>query len=85
MADNTTPQQTLAIGVTTDVGNIANALAAVFKLGDSIFETLNSPQMLAARQRADVQAALAAMDQTLKQAQAGDSDAVKKLDAEVSG
>lgn len=79
-----TPSQTLSIGITTDVGDVANALAAIFKMGDAIFETLNSPAILALRQRQDIQDALAGMDQTLKQAQGGDKNALQKLDQEAS-
>ena len=85
MADTATPAQTLAIAVDVapSITAVTNALASIFKLGDAIFETLNSPQMLAARQRADVQAILVKMDADLKSAQAMGN--LAKLDAEVSG
>lgn len=80
----TTPT-TLSVGVTSDVGAVANALASVFKLGDAIFEALNSPQMLALRQTQEIQALLQASDVTAKAAEAGDKAAQAKLDAEVTG
>lgn len=65
------PATDLGVGVSlqTDVGAVANALAALFKLADGIVIMLNSPQMLAARKNADVHAALERMDQDLKDAQ----------------
>jgi hypothetical protein len=84
MADaSATPAQTLGIGITTDVGAVANALAAIFKMGDAIFEALNSPQVLALRQSQDVQNALAKMDADLAAAQkTGD---ISVIDKEASG
>lgn len=85
MADPTasTPAETLGIGITTDVGSVANALAAIFKIADSLFETLNSPAMLAARKGMAVQAALTKMDNDLVQAQkTGD---ISQIDKEASG
>lgn len=79
------PLTDLGVGVSiqSDVGAIASALAALFKLADSIVTTLNSPQMLAARKNADVQACLERMDQDLEDAQrTGD---LTKVDQESSG
>lgn len=71
------------IAVVDDVGAVAQALAQMFKLGDAIFETLNSGPMLAARQRSDIQEALAKMDTDLATAQkTGD---ISTIDKEASG
>lgn len=73
----------IQLGVVTDVGEVAQALAAVFKLGDTILTIINSPAMQAARQRADVQAILTQWDDDLKQAQkTGD---LTQIDKEASG
>lgn len=63
------PPQTIAVGAVTDVGAVAQALASIFKMGDDIFNVLNSPIMLEARKNADVQAVLLRWDQNLKEAQ----------------
>lgn len=69
--------------VTDDVGAVAQALATAFKAFDDLFLIVNSPTMLDARQRADVQAILNAMDRDLKAAHTtGD---ISKIDAESSG
>ena len=73
----------IQLGVVTDVGEVAQALAAVFKLGDNLLTILNSPVLQAARQRADVQAAILAMDEDLKQAQL--THDLTKIDADASG
>lgn len=79
----TTPADPLTIGIVTDAGEFAQAVAAVFKMGDDIFNALNSPQMLALRQSAAIQAELAKMDQTLIEAQkTGD---LTELNKEASG
>lgn len=82
---STAPADPETLGIVTDVGAVANAIAAIFKAGDDLFNVLNSPAALALRQQQDIQDALAAMDGTLKQAQAGDADAEAKLQSEVSG
>jgi hypothetical protein len=81
------PTSPLAGGVTlnavTDVGAIAEALAAVFKLADSIFAVVNTPVMVAARNRVDVQAILNEWDSDLEHAQkTGD---VSQVDRDSSG
>jgi hypothetical protein len=79
----TTPADPLTLGIVTDAGEFAQAAAALFKLGDTIFSTLNTPQMLALRQSAAIQAELAKMDATLAQAQkTGD---LTELNREASG
>ena len=61
----------------------AAAAAALFKLGDTIFATLNSKEMLALRQSQDIQAALEAMDQDLADAKkTGD---ISQIDKDSSG
>jgi hypothetical protein len=56
------PADPETLGIVTDVGAVAGLLAAVFKAADDLNEVLNSPQMLAARQSAGIQAALAKMN-----------------------
>lgn len=80
---STSSEPTIAIGAVTDVGAIAQALAAVFKMGDDIFQVLNSPPMLLARKNADVQAILERWDNDLKEAQA--TGYLKAVDTESSG
>ena len=75
----------LEVGIVTDVGAIANAAASVFKLIDGIIAINNTPEMMALRQQADVQAAIAKLDADLKAAQGGDKAAQNKVDQEVSG
>jgi len=78
-ADPATPDQTLSIGITSDVGDVALALAAALKAFDDLFSVFNSPQMLAARKNVDIQALLLKMDNDLKQAQkTGDFSQVDK-------
>ena len=80
MADST-----LSVGAALPGEQFAVAAASLFKLADTIFSTMNTPEMLLLRQREDIQKELARMDATLKDAQAGDKDALKKLDSEISG
>lgn len=58
MTTPTMPNQQITLGITSDIGAVAGAFAALFKAGDDLFNILNSPNMLAARQNAAVQAAL---------------------------
>lgn len=83
MSTTATPDQIIAIGITSDVGDVAVALAAIFKAGDDLFNALNSPTALAARRNADVQAILTKWDDDLKQAQA--TGYLKAVDTEASG
>lgn len=80
----TTPTN-ISVGAAIPGEQFAAAAAAIFKFADSIFLTLNSPEMLALRQREDIQALLQASDDTLKAAQGGDKAARAKLDEEVTG
>jgi hypothetical protein len=77
------PVSGISVSAITDVGAVAEALAAVFKLADSIFEVVNTPAMVAARQRVDVQAILNEWDSDLLVAQkTGD---VAQVDRDSSG
>lgn len=69
----------VGISAVSDVGAVAEAFAAFFKAADTLLTILNSPAMLAARQRADVQAILNKDDADLVQAQhTGDATQVSK-------
>lgn len=48
----------LGVSVSTDVGDVAIALASLFKFSDDLLAILNSPAMLVARRNVDVQKAL---------------------------
>lgn len=74
---------TLAIGAEIPGEQFAALAAAMFKLGDDIFNVLNTPAMLVMRQRQDIQAVLNQMDSDLAQAQkTGD---VTQVDRDSSG
>lgn len=67
------------VNVSTDVGDVAMALAQFFKLGDDLLNILNSPQMQAARKSASVQAELEKMDAALVKAKkTGDLTEINK-------
>jgi hypothetical protein len=72
----------MAVDFGTDVGQVAQALAAVFKAWDDFSAIVNSPAMLAARQSEAVQSALAKMDADLLAAQK--TSDLTKIDAEAS-
>lgn len=73
----------LTLNISTDVGDIATALATFFKLADGIIAVIDSPAMVAARQSAAVQAALEKMDTDLRNAQkTGD---LTEINTEASG
>jgi hypothetical protein len=73
------PDDQITLGVTSDIGAVAGALAAVFKMGDDIFNVLNSPAMLEARKSAAVQAELLKLDADLATAQkTGDLTEINK-------
>lgn len=76
-------ENSLTIGAGLPGEQFAMALASVFKMGDDIFNTLNSPQMLALRQRQDIANLLNKMDSDLATAhKTGD---VSQIDKESSG
>lgn len=81
---STTPA-TVQVSAVTDIGAVAQALASIFKFADTLALMLNTPDMIAARQRADVQALLNQSDADLKAAQGGDKAAQVKIDGEVTG
>jgi hypothetical protein len=73
----------VSVSALTDEGATAEALAAFFKLVDTFMTVLNSPAMLAARQRADVQALVNRQDADLAAARkTGDTT---KLSEDASG
>ena len=61
MSDTPAPSSPV-MSIGGDVGQVAQALAAVFNFADHLNAILNSPTMIAARQRADVQALLNKQD-----------------------
>jgi hypothetical protein len=73
----------LSVGVQIPGEEFAAALAAVFNFSDKLVTMLNTPAMLAARNKADVQALLQKMDADLLEAQKTGN--ISKIDKESSG
>lgn len=77
------PTDPETLGIVTDVGEVAQMIAALTNALAAINGILNSPSFIAARQRADVQAALNKMNADSLAAQK--SGSLHQVDADSSG
>lgn len=77
------PADPQTLGIVTDVGEVAQMIAALTNALAAINAALNSPSMIAARQRADIQALLSKMDADSLAAQK--SGSLTAVDADSSG
>jgi hypothetical protein len=80
-----TPPITLAVSPALPGEQFAMAAAYIFKFADDLTLMLNTPEMLAARQRQDVQKILDGWNKDLASAQAGSADALARVNEESSG
>jgi hypothetical protein len=71
----TTTTPTLGVGITTDVGAVANGVTAVSGLIKQEDLEMNSPEMIKAAEDADKQAKI---DQFNRDLQSGDTDAIRR-------